>query len=267
MAVDVASMSVEELEAVWLRRAGMRSDLSVDYTGGDCTRSDCRPASVMEWISRSSPLDVPASPLVPSHLPCYALLHRPYAPPKVASFCYGMDFKISPLDAPALACAARSLLLSFAAAAMAGMLKHADAALAGAEKVSGGGEGMGPVPGCWQKQMHWESWDEAADRLADHAVTSHKPLHHTHSHLRRAGGLSPMHPWTICSCFIRSSSCLTNPTWPAISPLSPLPLPQPSRSALHRCIPDDLLMLETSDVQVWSGGGGLGSGAEGLNAF
>ncbi|CAI5528656.1 unnamed protein product, partial [Closterium sp. Naga37s-1] len=194
---------------------------------------------------------------------------------QVASFCYGMDFKISPLDAPALACAAAFLgmtddsrkgmgkyrvnLLSFAAAAMAGMLKHADAALAvlrGCAGLLAEADALGIV-------------DEAADRLADHAVTSHNlcttPIHTC----AEQGGSSPMHPWTICSCFIRSSLLSNQPNLACHLPsLTPLSLSHSRAGALFTDASlDDLLMLETSDVQVWSGGGGLGSGAEGLNAF
>ncbi|CAI5530374.1 unnamed protein product [Closterium sp. Naga37s-1] len=99
MAVDVASMSVEELEAVWLRRAGMRSDLSVTIPGVTAPGvtvsgvsfnvhkyplyARTSPASVMEWISRSHHLMFLLPPL--SRLTSHAMpsLHRPYAPPKM----------------------------------------------------------------------------------------------------------------------------------------------------------------------------------------
>ncbi|CAI7781896.1 unnamed protein product [Closterium sp. NIES-53] len=184
MAVDVASMSVEELEAVWLRRAGMRSDLSVTIPG--VTASGVTVSGVSfnvhkyplyartDFFQESSSEDPDSGR---NHIDILGLPGGESAFKQVASFCYGMDFKISPLDAPALACAAAFLgmnddsrkgmgkyrvnLLSFAAAAMAGMLKHADAALAVLRGCAGllvEADALGIV-------------DEAADRLADHAVT------------------------------------------------------------------------------------------------
>ncbi|CAI6004472.1 unnamed protein product, partial [Closterium sp. NIES-64] len=194
MAVDVASMSVEELEAVWLRRAGMRSDLSVTIPGmtapgvtvpGFSFNVHKYPLYARTDFFQESSTEDPDSGR--NHIDIVGLPGGERAFKQVASFCYGMDFKISPLDAPALACAAAFLgmkddsrkgmgkyrvnLLSFAAAAMAGMLKHADAALAvlrGCAGLLAEADALGIV-------------DEATDRLADHAVTSHNlcttPIH------------------------------------------------------------------------------------------
>ncbi|CAI5960429.1 unnamed protein product [Closterium sp. NIES-65] len=267
MAVDVASMSVEELEAVWLRRAGMRSDLSVTIPGmtapgvtvpGFSFNVHKYPLYARTDFFQESSTEDPDSGR--NHIDIVGLPGGERAFKQVASFCYGMDFKISPLDAPALACAAvflgmtddsskgigkyrvnllsfcpsltpllsslsslrsaplpsptppatflgmtddprkgmgkyrvnllslsaflgmkddsrkgmgkyRVNLLSFAAAAMAGMLKHADAALAvlrGCAGLLAEADALGIV-------------DEATDRLADHAVTSHNlcttPIH------------------------------------------------------------------------------------------
>ncbi|CAI5536193.1 unnamed protein product [Closterium sp. Naga37s-1] len=191
MAVDVASMSVEELEAVWLRRAGMRSDLSVTMPGVTASGVTTLPLPSLDLSPPTSDFFQESSSEDPdsgrNHIDISGLPGGERAFKQVASFCYGMDFKISPLDAPALACAAAFLgmnddsrkgmgkyrvnLLSFAAAAMAGMLKHADAALAvlrGCAGLLAEADALGIV-------------DEAADRLADHAVTSHNlcttPIH------------------------------------------------------------------------------------------
>ncbi|CAI5534328.1 unnamed protein product [Closterium sp. Naga37s-1] len=194
MAVDVASMSVEELEAVWLRRAGMRSDLSVTIPGmtapgvtvpGFSFNVHKYPLYARTDFFQESSTEDPDSGR--NHINIVGLPGGERAFKQVASFCYGMDFKISPLDAPALAYAAAFLgmtddsrkgmgkyrvnLLSFAAAAMAGMLKHGDAALAvlrGCAGLLAEADALGIV-------------DEATDRLADHAVTSHNlcttPIH------------------------------------------------------------------------------------------
>ncbi|CAI5514603.1 unnamed protein product [Closterium sp. Naga37s-1] len=110
MAVDVASMSVEELEAVWLRRAGMRSDLSVTIPGmtapgvtvpGFSFNVHKYPLYARTDFFQESSTEDPDSGR--NHINIVGLPGGERAFKQVASFCYGMDFKISPLDAPALA--------------------------------------------------------------------------------------------------------------------------------------------------------------------
>ncbi|GJP52306.1 hypothetical protein CLOM_g11432 [Closterium sp. NIES-68] len=181
MAVDVASMSAGELEAVWLRRAGMRSDLTVTIPGvtvsGVSFNVHKYPLYARTDFFQESSSEDPDSGRNVIDLSGLPGSERSFK--QVASFCYGMDFKISPLDAPALACAAAFLgmtddtrkgmgkyrvnLLSFTAAAIAGMLKHADSALAVLRGCAGlltEADALGIV-------------EEAANRLAEHAVTSH----------------------------------------------------------------------------------------------